>query len=124
VESVRYFQDENTRTTANIVARILDTGQKLVSQEIRLAKAEVSSEYANLKRVAAMYVGLAVAGTFALVLGTLSLIDLLTSFGLEAWAVYGVLALLYVTAGVGLFFASQKVGDTGQETVNSTLKGE
>jgi multidrug transporter EmrE-like cation transporter len=115
---------ESNGSTASLLGEIIADAQKLVRQELSLAKVEVKGEWTKAKRslldlgVAWMVLGVGVLlSSFALVHG----MTVLTGFPL--WAGFGLVALLALGAGLLLYKEAKRkleeVSLVPQQTVNS-----
>lgn len=88
---------------ATLVTQIVESFQKLITQEIELGKAEIRAEYAGARTGFFLFLLYSGCGLFASVLLTLALINLLSTAGLADWAVYAIVGGLFAASG-GIFY--------------------
>jgi hypothetical protein len=83
-----------------LVADIVQDGQKLIRQEILLARTELQHEWEKAKRASAAFAAGATLAGVGGVLFLLALVHLLNAVtGLALWACYGIFALIVGGAG-------------------------
>jgi hypothetical protein len=93
--------DVSQRSLGELLGEVTSDLSKLVSQEIALAKAEVSTEAKKAGKIASAFGGAAGAGYFALLFASLWLMFLLASwFDSLTWAALVVTAIYAVIAAV------------------------
>lgn len=103
--SIDSTQDPDRPKITTLLADIAADAHKMVEQQIAMAKAEMTAEYAKAKQV----IVLAVVGS-ALAIETFVLVCLALAHAIHAfapdtpwWAIYGFMALLTAAAGTALF---------------------
>jgi Putative Actinobacterial Holin-X, holin superfamily III len=101
-------------SVASLVGGIFEDGQKLVRQEVALARREVAEACAKAKTGAALLTGaLAVCGVGGVLLGFM-LVKLLQQFLLphHEWACFGIVGGLFASVGAALAYCgSQKINE-------------
>ena len=118
--------DNDEQSISQLLGGIIQDAQKLVRQELALARAELQNEWNKLKgatKVLALAVG---ALGVAALLFAFSLVHVLSDLvQLPAWASYLIVTFLFAGIGLSLYFkgrdAAAKVDFMPRETVE-TLK--
>jgi len=117
---------DNSQTISTLLGEIVDDAQKLVRQELALARTELQEEYVKVKGAAGQ-LGLAFAALgIAGLLLAFTLVHVLADVAnLPLWASYLIITFLFAGAGLTLYFrgrdAAAKVSMVPKETVE-TLK--
>ena len=117
--------DVSGRSVGELISEVTSDLTKLMSQELELAKAEVRVEAAKAGKTAGAFGGAAVAGYFALLFASLTLMFALRAlFDSYTWAAL-VVTLLYAVVGAVLFSrarATAKTINPKPEVTVQTLK--
>ncbi len=99
----QHFPTGDQDSIGNLVADIVHDGQKLVRQEIALARAELQQEWTKAKDVSIIFAAggtLAGVGGLFVALGLVHLLNAVT--GLPLWACYGIFAVFMLAGGIFL----------------------
>ena len=106
-------QTESPPSVASLVGGIIEDAQRLVQQELRLARRELQTEWEKTKIAAvAVLVGLAVCGVGGIFLGSMLVYLLNELAGLPLYGAYGIVGVLLGAIGAILFYGgSKKAGE-------------
>jgi uncharacterized membrane protein YqjE len=117
--------DVSNRSVGELIGEVTSDITKLMSQELELAKAELRVEAGKAGKTAGAFGGAAVAGYFALLFASLTLMFALRAlFDSYTWAAL-VVTLLYAVVGAVLFSrarATAKTINPKPEVTVQTLK--
>jgi hypothetical protein len=108
-----HVQTESPPNVASLVGGIIEDAQRLVQQELRLARRELQTEWDKAK-VAAMsiLIGMAVCTLGGVFLGSMLVYLLHELAGLPLYASYGIVGVILAIIGGILFYGGrQKAGD-------------
>jgi hypothetical protein len=107
------LQTESPPSVASLVGGIIEDAQRLVQQEVRLARSELQTEWEKAK-VAGMsiLIGMAVCSLGGVFLGSMLVYLLHELAGLPLYGAYGIVgALLAVIGGIVFYGGSKKAGE-------------
>jgi len=107
------LQTESPPSVASLVGGIIEDAQRLVQQEVRLARRELQTEWDKAK-VAGMsiLIGMAVCSLGGVFLGSMLVYLLHELAGMPLSAAYGIVgALLAVIGGIVFYGGSKKAGE-------------
>jgi hypothetical protein len=98
---------------ASLVGGIIEDAQRLVQQELRLARRELQTEWEKTKiAVLAVLVGLVVCGLAGVFLGSMLVYLLHELAGMPLYGAYGIVGALLGVIGAILFYGgSKKAGE-------------
>jgi protein-S-isoprenylcysteine O-methyltransferase Ste14 len=106
-------QTESPPSVASLVGGIIEDAQRLVRQELRLARRELQTEWDKTKIAAlAILVGLAVCGLAGVFLGSMLVYVLHELAGVPLYGAYGIVGvLLGIVGGILFYGGSKKAGE-------------
>jgi len=108
-------QSETTPSMASLVTGIIGDAERLVKQEVTLARRELQAEFEKLKTAImsmALGGGVALLGGLLLSFFLVYFLNALTYDRLPLWACFGIVGgLLAVTGGILLFIGATKVSE-------------
>jgi hypothetical protein len=108
-------QSESTPSMASLVTGIIGDAERLVRQEVTLARRELQAEFEKLKTAImsmALGGGVALLGGLLLAFFLVYLLNWLTGDHLPLWACFGIIGgLLAVTGGILLYIGAFKVSE-------------
>lgn len=99
---------EEQRQIGMLLSQILTDLQKLLRQELKLAKTEVRQDWVRGKNAAALFGGAFVALVFATGLCVLALVQGMVAMGIPLIVAYLISAALFVTAGVAAYLLGKR----------------
>jgi hypothetical protein len=108
-------QSESTPSMASLVTGIIGDAERLVRQEVTLARRELQAEFEKLKTAIvsmALGAGVALLGGLLLAFFLVYLLNWLTGDHLPLWACFGIIGgILAVTGGILLYIGAFKVSE-------------
>jgi hypothetical protein len=115
---------EDPQSVATLVGDIIQDAQKLVRQELALARSEVQHEWTKAKTATVIFGSAGVVLGLGGILLAFALVHILEAItGLPLWVDYGIMALAFLGAGAFLFYrgreAARQVDFVPRETVES-----
>jgi len=100
-------------SVTSLITGIFDDAQKLLKQQVALAKVEIKEEVGKAKKAAAsMAIGMGVAFIGAILLAQMC-VELLHWFFPEAqlWVCFGIVGLVITGIGIGLLYAGKETAE-------------
>jgi hypothetical protein len=109
------LQSETTPSMAGLVTGIIGDAERLVRQEVTLARRELQAEFEKIKTAImsmAIGAGVSLLGGLLLAFFLVYFLNWLTTDRLPLWACFGIIGgLLAVVGGVLLFIGASKVSE-------------
>lgn len=100
-DQIETHTSQNSEGMAAHVARVLESAAQLMRQEVALAKAELHAEWLDAKKAGQFYVGALAGLMVGAILLSMCLVHILSAVGVALWLSYGLVALLFIGAGLG-----------------------
>jgi len=98
----------NDRGFTELVNEIVSDFQKLIRQELALAKTEISKDWVRGKNAIALYGGACIAFLFAAGLGLLALARAMVELGIPLGIAYFILSLALIGIGIAAYFLGKR----------------
>jgi protein-S-isoprenylcysteine O-methyltransferase Ste14 len=94
---------ETSPSVSALIGSIIDDFQRLIRQEIALARREITEEWTKTKMAAGLAAGGIISLGIALLMFSFMLVMLIRTTGLAEWACFGIVCGIFVVLGaIGL----------------------
>ena len=104
---------EQSASVTSLVSGIVHDAQELMKQQFELLKAEVRDDFRKVRDASEMIgagAGLALMGGILLTLTLVHLLNWLIP-EMPQWAAYGIVAVVFIAGGAGLYLAGKRMLD-------------
>jgi len=104
---------DQSASVTSLVSGIVHDAQELVKQQFELLKAEVRDDFRKMREAGEMLsagAGLALMGGILLTLTLVHLLNWLIP-EMPQWAAYGIVAVVFIAGGAGLYLAGKRMLD-------------
>jgi len=128
------LHSDDSKRVSPLVHEIVADSQRLIRQEIALARTEISNDWVRGKNALSLFAGASICWGVALGLSTLALSRALVAMGVSLGIAYAMLSLLFIGVGVACYFLAKswmhaltlpkKTWDSPPETVGTKENAE